>query len=144
MIKIKPYTELPQKEEIFNLYLYLASKAMPFYPEDVFLEGYCFPDGHSKTALSIYKSERKPRRRTESYKSILKKYRIPQGDTAEKKIKCDALLAKKIIRANSKELYKFMNKILFDVVNIKKYQIDVNGIKKIHLHFLKNEYYLGS
>lgn len=37
-----------------------------------------------------------------------------------------------------------MNKILFDVVNIKKYQIDVNGIKKIHLHFLKNEYYLGS
>ena len=42
MIKIKPYTELPQKEEIFNLYLYLASKAMPFYPEDVFLEGYCF------------------------------------------------------------------------------------------------------
>ena len=110
MIKIKPYTELPQKEEIFNLYLYLASKAMPFYPEDVFLEGYCFPDGHSKTALSIYKSERKPRRRTESYKSILKKYRIPQEDTAEKKIKCDALLAKKIIRANSKELYKFLYK----------------------------------
>lgn len=42
MIKIKPYTELPQKEEIFNLYLYLASKAMPFYPEDVFWKATAF------------------------------------------------------------------------------------------------------
>ena len=71
MIRIKPYNELSQKEEIFNLYLYLVSNAMPFYPEDIFPEGYYYRDGKVKTDISKY--IRQPRNRTKNYIKILEK-----------------------------------------------------------------------
>ena len=111
MIKIKPYTELPQKDEIFNLYLYLVSKSVPFYPEDIFPEGFYFPDGKTKTDLIFY--NRQPRRRTDAYKSILydgdyKKHIIPNETTIEERKKNDALLAEAIIEKYSNELHGFL------------------------------------
>lgn len=91
MIKICPYFNLPQKDEIFNMYLYLAANAMPFYPEDIFYEGFFFPDG--KTKINIADYNRKPRRRTENYKNILNSYRIIDGNTVKAKKIADALLA---------------------------------------------------
>ena len=112
MIRIKPYTELSQKEEIFNLYLYLASKAMPFYPEDIFSEGYYYQDGKTKKAIGKY--ERQPRNRTKNYIKILEKYDIPVGSTVTEKKKSDALLAEKIIKSYSKELHEFLYKEMSD------------------------------
>lgn len=110
MIKIKPYNALPEKEGVFNLYLYIAANAMPFYPEDVFLEGYFYKNGNEKTDICLYKRIKQQRKRTERHINLLKKYHVPLGNTPEKRIKSDAVLAKKIIRNYSKELYIFLYK----------------------------------
>lgn len=83
MIKISPYYNLPQKDVFFNMYLYLAANAMPFYPEDIFYEGFFFPDG--KTKINIADYNRKPRRRTKNYKNILNSYNIRDGNTVKEK-----------------------------------------------------------
>lgn len=106
MIKISPYFNLPQKDEIFNLYLYLAANAMPFYPEDIFYEGFFFPDGKTKRDIACY--NRQPRRRTENYKNVLNNYRITDGNTEKEKRIADALLAEKIIDKSSKRLHDFL------------------------------------
>ena len=61
MIKIKPYTELTNKDEFFNLYLYMVAKAVPFYPEDIFYVGYYYETGITHKAVSEYdgKEERR-------------------------------------------------------------------------------------
>lgn len=96
MIKISPYFNLPQKDEIFNLYLYLSANAMPFYPEDIFDEGFFFPDGKTKKNIADY--NRKPRRRTKNYKNVLNSYSIPDGNAVKEKKKTDVLLAERIIK----------------------------------------------
>ena len=106
MIRIKPYNELSQKDEIFNLYLYLVSNAMPFYPEDIFPEGYYFRDGKVKTDISKY--IRQPRSRTKNYIKILEKYNISVGSTITEKKKSDTLLAEKIIQSYSEKLHEFL------------------------------------
>ena len=112
MIRIKPYTELSQKDEIFNLYLYLASNAMPFYPEDIFPEGYYYRDGKVKTDISKY--IRQPRSRTKNYIKLLEKYNISVGSTITEKKKSDVLLAEKIIQSYSEELHKFLYEDMSD------------------------------
>lgn len=112
MIRIKPYNELSQKEEIFNLYLYLVSNAMPFYPEDIFPEGYYYRDGKVKTDISKY--IRQPRNRTKNYIKILEKYNISVGKTITEKKKSDVLLAEKIIQSYSEELHKFLYEDMSD------------------------------
>lgn len=112
MIRINPYTELSQKEEIFNLFLYLASKAMPFYPEDIFSEGYYYQDGKTKKEIGKYK--RQPRNRTKNYIKVLEKYDIPAGSTITEKKRSDALLAEKIIQSYSEELHKFLYEDMSD------------------------------
>lgn len=106
MIKISPYYNLPQKDVFFNMYLYLAANAMPFYPEDIFYEGFFFPDG--KTKINIADYNRKPRRRTKNYKNILNSYSIRDGNTVKEKKIADALLAKEIIKKSSEKLYNFL------------------------------------
>ena len=141
MIKIKPYTELPQKDEIFNLYLYLVSKSMPFYPEDVFPEGFYFPDGKTKTNLICY--NRQSRRRTDAYKSILndndyKEHIIPNEATIEERKKNDALLAEAIIKKYSKELHNYLYRNMKDghvnpssLRQILKSSVSYNALQKL-------------
>lgn len=40
MIKIKPYTELSNSDEIKRLYMSMVAKSLPFYPEDIFPDGF--------------------------------------------------------------------------------------------------------
>ena len=56
MIKIKPYTELPlpNQDEAFRLYLSMAARALPFYPEDIFPDGYFYPDGFTKKPIAKF------------------------------------------------------------------------------------------
>lgn len=106
MIKIKPYSEILQREEFLNLYRFLTAKAMPFYPEDLFPEGYFYPDGKTKTDLPYFK--RAPRYRTDGYSALFAKYKIPGGDSGPDKARNDAILAEAIIRENSEGLHSFL------------------------------------
>ncbi len=99
MIKIKPYTELTNKDEFFNLYLYMVAKAVPFYPEDVFDDDYAFPSHIIQTEDDSYKIS--PRNRTKEYQQLLIHYEVISSGTEEKtndeKQKNDALLARNMI-----------------------------------------------
>lgn len=106
MIKIKPYTEITQKEEFFNLYLYMAANSMPFYPQDIFQEGVFYPDGKQIKDLKFY--DRQPMRRTKDFKKILSDYKVEDGNTRSERKKSDAILAEKIIKQYSDKLHKFL------------------------------------
>ena len=99
MIKIKPYTELTNKDEFFNLYLYMVAKAVPFYPEDVFDDDYVFPSHIIQTEDDSYKIS--PRNRTKEYQQLLIGNNVISLGTKEKtndeKQKNDALLAHNMI-----------------------------------------------
>lgn len=106
MIKIKPYTALSNGDEIKHLYMSMVAKALPFYPEDIFPDGYFYPDGKTKKPLSEFK--RNARTRKPSYIQKLDHYEIPDGDSTEAKKKADALLAKEIIYKYSSTLFFFL------------------------------------
>lgn len=106
MIKIKPYTELANGDEILQLYLSIAACAMPFYLEDIFPDGLFYPDG--KQAKSITCFDRRTRKRTDNYRQMLRTYQIADGSTPIAKRKADALLAEKLIRRYSEDLHRFL------------------------------------
>ena len=113
MIKITPYNDNPRNEEILKLYLYLVAKSVPFYPEDVFSDGYFYPDGKTKKPVSEFKKQPRARwnkgKKTQ-YSGILKKYHIVEKKDADREtmLKNDALLAEAIIKANSEKLHKHL------------------------------------
>lgn len=106
MIKIKPNFEPSNDYEVFRLYLGMAAMAMPFYPEDIFPEGFFYPDGNTKKSLRDF--IRHARRRTPVYKALLTQYKIADGNSAEEKKKVDALLAEAIIMKFSPKLHIFL------------------------------------
>lgn len=106
MIRIKPYTELPNRDEIFRLYLSMAAMAMPFYPEDIFPDGFFYPDGRTKTPISEF--ERRVRNRTCGYEAMLNQESIPIGSNPAEKVRADALLAERIINRFSVDLHSFL------------------------------------
>lgn len=106
MIKIKPYTERVNRDEIFRLYLNMAAYVMPFYLEDIFPDGLFYPDGNQSRSICCF--NRHPRKRTEKYKQILKTYHIADGPTISDRRKADALLAEEIIRKYSEVLHRFL------------------------------------
>lgn len=108
MIRIKSYTEIPQKESFFNLYLYLAANSMPFCPEDIFYEGFFYEDGRVKKQVCCF--PRQPRKRTKNYIEVLKTYGIhaKSDDNRHEQKKQDALLAETIIEKYSKILHDFL------------------------------------
>lgn len=108
MIKIKPYTELSNGDEIKQLYMSMVAKALPFYPEDIFPDGYFYPDGKTKKPLSEFK--RHAMTRKPSYIQKLNYYQISDGDNTKGRKKADALLAKKIISEYSNSLFDFLYK----------------------------------
>ena len=109
MIKIKPYTELTNKDEFFNLYLYMVAKAVPFYPEDIFYEGYYYENGITQKDVSEY--DRNAKRRTDNYIKLLSDYGITEEkskSTQKIKQENDAKLAQKMIEKYSSDLHKFL------------------------------------
>ena len=113
MIKIKRYYELPEGEKVFNLYLFMAAMSMPFYPEDIFPDGFYYPDGITKTELKSF--PRNPRRRTKKYADLLinKRKYFPSllsslSSTTVKPAEEDALLAEVLIKDYSTELHDFL------------------------------------
>ncbi|MBQ1517448.1 MAG: hypothetical protein IIZ46_04535 [Clostridia bacterium] len=122
MIKIKPYTELTNKDEFFNLYLYMVAKAVPFYPEDVFDDDYVFPSHIIQTEDDSYKIS--PRNRTKEYQQLLIGNNVISLGTKEKtndeKQKNDALLAHNMI-------YNFQNYLdsLFSASSVNYTSFDI-------------------
>jgi len=113
MIKIKRYYELPEGEKVFNLYLFMAAMSMPFYPEDIFPDGFYYPDGITKTELKSF--PRSPRRRTKKYADLLTKKRMhfssslsSLSSTTFEPAEEDALLAEVLIKDYSTELHDFL------------------------------------
>lgn len=112
MIKIRPYTELPNRDEIFNLYLFMAAMSMPFFPEDIFPEGYFCPDGKTKESLTAF--PRRARKRTNAYKLLLAKHKPYFSGHPTAKREEDALLAEALIREFSPALHDFLYKGMTD------------------------------
>lgn len=95
MIRIKPYYERPDSEEILAFYLNLVADATPFPPEDVLDDIKMEPNSLSRI----------PRKRTKAYKELLDSAGIPCGTNQKEKRISDALLAQKLIRDYSETLY---------------------------------------
>ena len=106
MIKIKKYSELPESNRIFNLYLFIASMSMPFYPEDIFPDGFFYPDGITKTDLKQF--PRSERRRTEKYKRLISDYNKYFSVIPATRQKEDVLLAEALIKDYSNDLHSFL------------------------------------
>ncbi len=111
MIKLVPFYEHKNKEQIITLYFNMVASVMPFYPEDIFPEEKSRQEEERIDAeKGFVVTKRRFRNRTKSYDEVLKKYKIFEkgNETEEKRIEHDMLLAKRIIYYNSKELYKFL------------------------------------
>ena len=106
MIKIKKYSELPESNKVFNLYLFIVSMSMPFYPEDIFPDGFFYPDGITKTDLKQF--PRSERKRTDKYRHlILDKINQFSVFPSTRKDE-DALLAEILIKEYSNDLHSFL------------------------------------
>lgn len=128
MIKIPTYKEHRKGKEIFDRYLYLMALILPFSPEDVLGEDVIEVDGEKIDKNNfIEKSEKKPRRRSAKYKSVLKNYRITNyASNKEERFAQDQLLAAKIVENASNDLYKYLyekRNVVIPVINKKNLRI---------------------
>lgn len=110
MIKIPTYKEHFRGKAIFDRYLYLVALALPFSPQEVIGTDTMVCDGIEITADNFIEiSGKSPRKRTDNYKKILKRYKI-LGEPRDKKGRFyqDRLLAYEIIRIASPRLHQFL------------------------------------
>ena len=113
MIKIVPYYEHKNRDQIINLYLNMIAYVMPFYPEDVFPEGkFRWKETWVDSGQFASVTGKHTRSRKNNYLSILRKYGIKErgNENRKKRAENDALLAKRIIHRNSEKLYEFLYK----------------------------------
>lgn len=110
MIKIPTYKEHRKGKEIFDRYLYLMALILPFSHEDVLGEDVIEVDGEKIDKSNfLEKSEKKPRQRSAKYKRMLKRYRIYRSTLDKKELmEQDELLASRIVRRASEELYEYL------------------------------------
>lgn len=111
MIKIIPFYEHKNRNQIINLYLNMIAYVMPFFPEDIFPERiFRWKKEWIDTNQFVKVTGKGSRKRRENYTKILRKYGIKESgkEDEKKRIENDALLAKKIIQKTSKELYQFL------------------------------------
>ena len=111
MIKITPFDERSNREDILSTYLNLVASVVPFYPEDVFPEGKFLWEGTWHEADRFWEiAGKRCRNRTEGYTRTLKRYGIREEKSVsrQERIDNDALLAKKIVRKHSAALYNFL------------------------------------
>ena len=128
MIKIPTYKEHRKGKEIFDRYLYLMALILPFSPEDVLGEDVIEVDGEKIDKNNfLEKSEKKPRKRSAKYKSVLKNYRITNyASNKEERFAQDQLLAAKIVENASNDLYKYLyekRNVVIPVINKKNLRI---------------------
>lgn len=113
MIRILTYKEHPRGKEILDRYLYLAAYILPFPPEDVLGTDTLEVDGKVITSGNFcQESGKRPRKRTRSYKKLLRNYNIVGGSVSSRaKWKQDYLLAAKLIWHASRELYAYLYRV---------------------------------
>lgn len=104
MIQLLPLEQRANYGAILELYFYMVAMVMPFYPEDVFPSGIFYQQGDlQKPAFPVTefhnKTGKRARKRTNAYKSLLKKYKIFETAklSPQERLENDALLAKRII-----------------------------------------------
>lgn len=105
MIRIKPYTELPNASEILTCYLNLVADAVPFRPEDVLWGVEMAPDSRSRIPRSRAQKKSKKNgeeKKSPAYVALLNAYQVDQTKSLRDQ---DAILAQKIIQAYSTELH---------------------------------------
>lgn len=127
MIKIRPFYEHKNRDEIVNLYLNLIAAVTPFYPEDIFPEGRFKWRGEWHDVKKFRDiTSRHCRNRTKEYCGVLKKYGIGEGgrESDETLFKNDALLAKKIIQKKSDLLYQY----LYEKVDIRSAHVNAANL----------------
>ncbi len=118
MIRILTYKEHPCGKEIWDRYLYLAAYILPFPPADVLGTDTLEVDGKNITAENFcHESGKRPRNRTKEYIGLLKKRKATGGLVHPQALwEQDYLLAAKLIRFVSKDLYAYLYQV--DDVNI--------------------------
>lgn len=130
MIKITPFDERSNREDILSTYLNLVASVVPFYPEDVFPEGKFLWEGTWHEADRFWEiAGKRCRNRTEGYTRTLKRYGIREEKSVsrQERIDNDALLAKKIVRKHSAALYNF----LYQDVDKKKPRVNAKNLYRL-------------
>ena len=122
MIKIQSYKDHPLGIRIYHRYLYLAALTLPFLPEDVLDNEQLYLDGKviDKDNFLVV-SKKKPRHMGVGFLSVLRRYGITGTYPP---FVAEQLLARKIIKEASLELYEYLydeNNILpFGIPSIKR------------------------
>lgn len=96
MIRIKPYYNRSNSNEILTYYLNLVAAVVPFEPDDI-LFGEASP---------LFEIEKKPKKRTDAYKALLNKHTFPLTEDKDIQRQQDIELAEKIILDYSVDLHK--------------------------------------
>lgn len=110
MIRILSYKEHPRGKEIFDRYLYLATYILPFLPEDILGTDRLEVDGQIITAENFCQiSGKRARNRKKAYVDLLDGNGIDRTESSlEQRLKQDSLLAAKLIRLASENLYAYL------------------------------------
>lgn len=114
MIKITPYTQLPtaERNKVLRFYLYLVSRVVPFYPEDVFPEGVFYPDGVKEIPIADYSPCPRRRAKDSNYTKEMSDFlqeRGIAGDTEPKERKRnDALFAEDLIKRIAPDFHTYL------------------------------------
>lgn len=143
MIRISPLEQRARYDAILELYFYMVAMVTPFSPDDIYPTGIFHEGGDiqkpAHPVQDFYKfTGKKVRRRTDSYKKLLKQYGITDVNTTLGRRKNDALLAKRIIntafkgKKRGKSLYYF----LYNNCRGK----DNFHVNRAHLHCLLTSY----
>lgn len=134
MIRILTYKEHPHGKAIWDRYLYLAAYVLPFSPEDVLGSDTLEVDGKVITSENFcLESGKMPRKRTEKYKEMLKKYNIANTPAfLQQRFEQDYLLAAKLIWSASRALYTY----LYQVENTEAEPTVLPSVQKANLRNL--------
>lgn len=111
MIKIASYQEVENSKEIYDRYLYLLASILPFAPEEILGKDEIEIKGRKISANNfLLASNKRPRKRTTQYISLLKEH-LKKQILAEDKTTCfweDQLLAAKLIKAACEDLFYYL------------------------------------
>lgn len=130
MIRIKSYKELSNSRRIYDYYLYLLVYILPFWPGDFMGEEEIEVNGEIISAQNFYFiSKKKPRKRTDQYVKLLKEYLECDvlAENNDDRFKEDWLLAAKLIKAASTDLFSF----LYEINSEKELKIRREQLRKL-------------
>lgn len=109
MIKITPYNELENRDELQRAYLMMVAASTPFLAEDVLYDIPGGPTSCNKTPKTRTRRKKGAKTKTDTaFAALLRSKGIPDGTDAPEQLLAEAMLAERIIEEYSDALHAFL------------------------------------